>query len=1405
MLKIILQGDSTGAVKAFGDVSVQINKLETQVAGIAGKLKASWINMAAGLMVVQQAVEGLRVAWDLAAKSASFEEQKRVLQSMTGQADIVIDKLKEAAKHQIDMAQATGMATKAMQMGLSVDQIVAYTQQAEKLSDVVQGSITEIYEKMTTAAAKGKVTSLAELGLIVDLDAAYERAAASMGKKVEQLTKIEKQSIRYNAVLNEAVRMTEGLGEGADSAADKMDRLAASARDMQLHLGTAMIRIGAGAAYVGNAFGIAFMRITEFFTGGVVKAETAVNALIEIYNKVAIRMGMSQVGKVTAWSDALKWQQDAIKAMTNNMRSSWDLMVAGTRDISGSVKPQLEEIGRAAKASAEDIAKLNERIQDLIDKGTMTPDELIDKQAAAWKKLGAEQVLIASWVAMERKKLRDKEAEEDEKARQKDLEEVLKHNQSVLDAEDRYQDLLFDMSADTLDKKLRVWDKWYDDVTEQLDKMALDDERYNELSASAHEGMMQMKVKVTAEYLAEMEQEWKSHGNEITKVTEDALNAATDSFSDLFFDAITGKLRRLEDYFRAVWQSILRGFTNILGQMAAQAIAKPIIVSIIGGLGASMGLPSLAGAAGIGQLGLFGGAISNVTGLLSNFGQALLGSQQAFYNLFQGGMSPQMLGWDAFGGAMPQTSGLAQTLGSVIPYLPLLMPMFQMLRGNWQSGIGGAAGFGAGALLGGIGSIFPGIGTVIGMLIGSFFKKKVYPELFVEFMAGVDASGWQAGKHWTGGALDVTGGAIGMGYKNVGDWSKETQAFLQMFAEVRAVAMGALEDLGLDISGFFKDWKLWIPDLTGKTAEEIQSILKQAMGEYVEFASGIDFTQWQKSGEELIDTVQRILAAFKAFPQVLESIDDYIAAINQQGDELAKWKQSLADAEGKLEDMWQALEKLEDPADILNAINQLKSATYEYYMSQIQFVQQLDAAIKSLEVEMANFQISMLQKIGDMTGAIGASIGAIWAHNMRLMDNYNAATGAGDKLQWLQQIISSLDEWVSANIAAIQARYQAEIDAVNRQIDTINKQKDTINKQLDGLREQLRLTQAWKGVLESVRKQILDMATTTASPADVFERMEYLKSEMDKVKGLYLAETDPMKKADYAKQLQDLIRQYLGIAQEAFQRPSPEYLAIYKQMIDWLQEIQGTAAEYASKEERLLEEIKQLEEQSKLLDEQIKALQESIESLNRQMQADIEAFKQNAAQYYEWAMSEGMRLYQEKLDELKEKLGDILGELTLQEYIALKQKEATEALQALREWADNYWTNMQAILSGGGGGTTLPSPTPSPTPTPSDTCPICGATRGQHMAWCPYANEWLGAAGGLVTRTTKMVVGEAGPEWIIPLSKMKEFQQPDIVVAPQITINSSGQATAEEIAHEVERQIVYSLKYGKARAIMREA
>ncbi len=727
-------------------------------------------------------------------------------------------------------------------------------------------------------------------------------------------------------------------------------------------------------------------------------------------------------------------------------------------------------------------------------------------------------------------------------------------------------------------------------------------------------------------------------------------------------------------------------------------------------------------------------------------------------------------------------------VGQFIPDLPMLGDFSKKIF-NWFEGL-------VGDILSGI---FGGEKSVKVKAAGIKLGEITINDL----LAGVDI----AGQQYADIKEKISGGIFGSDktkyYTLYKALDEDINAlFTSVFSDMSRTLVALAGSFGADVEEtlayMFPEVKI---NLKGMNAEEINKAISEAISKAgdiaVEALFGAIVKGYQQVGEGLLETAIR-LAQDKAV------ITEMLAMTNQSFTgtvpEVIAFSEALIEMSGGLDKLTSAAQKYYDSffsdaeqqartykqmTDILADMNMTLPATrdgfrdlvesldltttsgQEAYITLMQLSESAAAYydyLAELQKKAFDFVFDLQTKIDSLTGSSRA-IGMMWGRMTEIYYQINTAAGsAADRLEALKEGIALLDQWVAANIAAIEDFYrirkeaiQMQIENINKQIERLNEQKTVISEQISAIQKQIDLTKTWKSVLESVEKQILDMKTSTDSPKDIFERMDVMKSEMERVRDLYEGATGE-EKAGYAADLQRLIQEYLGMAQEAYQRPSPEYQQIYDEMLRWLEGIRTDAVAGSASETDLLAQIIDLEEQSKAIDEQIKVYQEQIKDLNvqmaaldTQMAADIQAFKEEAAGYYQWAMEEGAKLYDDQLSELG---------------LLLESNE--EGNQIL--------IHIHDVLNGISKGLGIPVPAL--------------------------------AEGGYVTKPTLALLGEAGPEAVIPLSKMGSGQQYHTmsinISLPPITINAGEKTSPQGTARATEDIIVRSLKSGRIRKVVQE-
>jgi hypothetical protein len=112
----------------------------------------------------------------------------------------------------------------------------------------------------------------------------------------------------------------------------------------------------------------------------------------------------------------------------------------------------------------------------------------------------------------------------------------------------------------------------------------------------------------------------------------------------------------------------------------------------------------------------------------------------------------------------------------------------------------------------------------------------------------------------------------------------------------------------------------------------------------------------------------------------------------------------------------------------------------------------------------------------------------------------------------------------------------------------------------------------------------------------------------------------------------------------------------------------------------------------------------------------------------------------------------------------------------------NIPTIQLSIGGGGGGGSGGGGVPPPPGPPPPDGCPA-GTT------WNGFTCVPFGASGGIVTRPTTMLIGEAGPEAVVPLNRGGGMGNTTINVYVSGNITESEQELADMVGERILRSL----------------
>jgi PAS domain-containing protein len=143
-----------------------------------------------------------------------------------------------------------------------------------------------------------------------------------------------------------------------------------------------------------------------------------------------------------------------------------------------------------------------------------------------------------------------------------------------------------DLAAESIRAAQGVYGLWeaqakerYEVSSRSLDAMIEKEAALKEEGVAAAEGVTDFwqmqhaeRFEVHSRALEALVQKEEEAGNLLADLSQRTADAMEDNFSDLFFDAMEGKFDSLEDYAKAVFESIARAAADYAGQLARQAV-----------------------------------------------------------------------------------------------------------------------------------------------------------------------------------------------------------------------------------------------------------------------------------------------------------------------------------------------------------------------------------------------------------------------------------------------------------------------------------------------------------------------------------------------------------------------------------------------------------------------------------------------------------------------------------------------------------------------------------------------------------------------------------------------------------------------------------------------------------------
>lgn len=486
------------------------------------KMKTAALGAAAAMYTAFRSLDMVMQRAQLGATLIKQAEAFDNLASAAGKSSrTLVESLKVASRGMVAESDLMAASGKALLMNIPAEKIADLMNIAAATSRMTGQTITQAFDDITLGVARQSRMILDNLGIIVDVDAANEKYAQTLGKTAAALTDAEKKQAFMNAVLAAGNDMIRRLGESQTS----MDGVAKATAQWTEMLGNLNKEIAEKSNPLFEAIASVLKRINLEFQASAEAAKAYGESIETIDARIAEmerRHGSMRSRRESGYNEPVDVEYRQLMARREALR------IAGTSDTGrGRVPGRYGFTFEPSYYGAKRVGD-NEIAYD--------PSKFDEYVRALEEKARAEQ----------------KAADEEAAALRKSQEAVEKYVESMQKA------------AMELNK--------VEDVNSEA--RFVNSGRLKDAIDAADFQEEQVKN------IARIQQEWEDSNERIIELSQHTAEAVQDAWADIFFDAMTGKLKSLEDYFNAFYQGIAR--------MASQYLSQALMSQVTGENGSNL-------------------------------------------------------------------------------------------------------------------------------------------------------------------------------------------------------------------------------------------------------------------------------------------------------------------------------------------------------------------------------------------------------------------------------------------------------------------------------------------------------------------------------------------------------------------------------------------------------------------------------------------------------------------------------------------------------------------------------------------------------------------------------------------------------------------------------------------------
>ena len=1086
----------------------------------------------------------------------------------------------------------------------------------------IEGTLEQL--RQTTANAKGELATGWSIGL-EGVDAA--------------LDKLDTRIRTAQAKISNVKGMSDAAGTFKDFSVDQLEVLK-----------KALDTGGRGALIktLGEQYHVAAGQIQEV-SGAMTKYFGRLKVTTEAEEKAA-KIEEERRKKHSGKASAIEQTSTKLETLRKEVAALEEANIPAAKSFD-QIVAKLELERKNAVAAAEETAKLS------VQRKQATATQATEQKALEIRK--AELVYT--------QKLREAEAKRDD--------DLKKNADLRLDFEKRYADMV-GLSSEA--------------VSKSISKQAEEYRKAIEAGENAAEELVRLE-------------EWKR--DQIQRASREAMDGAQVALRDYqveasnqaksMNDAFRGLFSGMDSGWKSAWEQMIETgkvslssfrsvFASFLADLMHMAITRPITVQIAGVVSGMLGTGGVAYAAGGsgsdsgGTGGLLGnipfssilpdswtsgaaGLFSGITGGINSFASNLTGgffassATEAQFNALANSITG---GWGVGGSTLLGTLGAAGAgfgLGSLAG--SLLFPNQPNI--STGAGIGGGLGAAIGSVVPGIGTLLGGtIGSLLGGGIGSLFGggRRTHASVYGK-MEDVGFSRDQQTY------IDAFMG--GAWYDRAG--KKEAEPFAQGIAQVASQTAGSLLDIagalpeqirqnalsgletstwsaGRGVSDASWNFQWWEEGMAEERLEEAAKDMRNqmtAVAQKVFADAGISqfFDTFDVTTDEGLQKASTALSAISAVKSATDAITSPLSEMEQQAQsakaQLDAWTQGMKDsgvnaqyAAGLINEYRTAfindyIKTLDESLHPLSAYAQAVKAANEAVDQRKKALEIIGATEGQLaQVEAMRAEV-VKQATEEMLRSFDQSVAQRWAAVNGNSDEVGRAISQANELrETIQQFgegsaqVAELLKLHAAETAkAAQDAAKSEYDSLKAQMDALEQQRvqlqqQAIHEQINAINEQLSaaktLKSTWEGLDKSLGQSRYNLFAGSAN-LDVENRLGTVQAEFRRLSGLALGgDSDAAGQlAGVGNSLLDLVKQTAGTEEE--------YLDAFWAVNAQLKSAQDAAGAQVSAADKQLEALQgQLDVQNAAL-KQLQGQSATLEEIEKQI-ADLKPLLDAAGQ-----------------------------------------------------------------------------------------------------------------------------------------------------------------------------------------------